>query len=71
LQWIGAPRSELPHDQIKAGRVELESIGFSLHDLLSETLQLLAPQALGPVDLVADHHCTSYGALECGRGDWG
>jgi signal transduction histidine kinase len=61
----------LDFSKIKAGRVELESIGFSLHDLLSETLQLLAPQALGPVDLVAAPHCTSYGALGCGRGDWG
>lgn len=26
-------------------RIELEQVGFSLHDLLSETLQLLSPKA--------------------------
>lgn len=35
----------LDFSKIKAGRIELEELGFSLHDLLSETLQLLAPNA--------------------------
>jgi len=35
----------LDFSKIKAGRVELERIGFSFHDLLSETLQLLSPKA--------------------------
>lgn len=35
----------LDFSKIKAGRVELESVGFSLHDLLSESLQLLSPKA--------------------------
>ncbi|QDT31399.1 transporter substrate-binding protein [Thalassoglobus polymorphus] len=35
----------LDFSKIKAGRVELEQIGFSLQDQLSETLQLLSPKA--------------------------
>lgn len=35
----------LDFSKIKAGRIVLEQIGFSLHDLLSETLQLLSPKA--------------------------
>ncbi|WP_166831155.1 transporter substrate-binding protein [Thalassoroseus pseudoceratinae] len=35
----------LDFSKIKAGRIELEQVGFSLHDLLSETLQLLAANA--------------------------
>jgi len=35
----------LDFSKIKAGKIELEKVGFSFHDLLSETLQLLAPKA--------------------------
>lgn len=35
----------LDFSKIKAGRIDLESVGFSLHDLLSESLQLLSPKA--------------------------
>ncbi|WP_153558690.1 transporter substrate-binding protein [Roseimaritima sediminicola] len=35
----------LDFSKIRAGRIELEQVGFSLHDLLSETLQLLSPKA--------------------------
>jgi signal transduction histidine kinase len=35
----------LDFSKINAGRIELEQVGFSLHDLLSETLQLLSPKA--------------------------
>jgi signal transduction histidine kinase/DNA-binding response OmpR family regulator len=35
----------LDFSKIEAGRMELESIGFSLHDMASRTLQTLAPQA--------------------------
>ncbi len=35
----------LDFSKIKAGRIDLESVGFSLHDLMSESLQLLASKA--------------------------
>ncbi len=35
----------LDFSKIKAGRIDLESVGFSLHDLISESLQLLSPKA--------------------------
>ncbi len=35
----------LDFSKIKAGRIDLESIGFSLHELISETLQLLSPKS--------------------------
>nr|WP_286178202.1 transporter substrate-binding protein [Rhodopirellula sp. JC639] len=37
----------LDFSKINAGKVELENIGFSFHDLVSETLQLLSPKAHG------------------------
>jgi urea ABC transporter urea binding protein len=35
----------LDFSKIKAGRIDLENVGFSLHELLSESLQLLSPRA--------------------------
>jgi len=35
----------LDFSKIKAGRIDLEAVGFSLHDLFSESLQLLSPKA--------------------------
>ena len=35
----------LDFSKIKAGRIDLENVGFSLHDLVSETLQLLSTKA--------------------------
>lgn len=51
----------LDFSKIKAGRIDLEQVGFSLHDLLSETLQLLSPKAFArgmeiELDLQLDMH---------------
>ena len=35
----------LDFSKINAGRIDLEAVGFSLHDLLSTSLQLLSPRA--------------------------
>lgn len=35
----------LDFSKIKSGKIELEAVGFSLHDLISESLQLLSPKA--------------------------